>query len=190
MTTAGPRDPGTMANVNIPSGVDWSNPDNAKISNNVYAVATTTIPGFSSYLKASNFGFTIPAGATIKGIIVEIERNRLGGAGTILDKVVSIVKSDGSIGAENKKLGTAWNTTIDTYYSYGGETDLWSEAWETTDINDSDFGVVLQADHGASQIGQRDPSVDHIRITVYYTEGGGGGSSQEVTIPGLMWWGP
>lgn len=55
-----------------------SNPDNAKISDNVYAYAQPGIFGFgynlSHYLKATNFGFTIPVGATIVGIKIEVEK--------------------------------------------------------------------------------------------------------------------
>jgi hypothetical protein len=147
-TTAGPNSPGTMADDATVGTETWSNVDNAKVSDNVYALVTGLDPentsgapwdkyvrivksngnlgtenkaqedwshiekyvsyGGSSdlwsetwtsedinnvnfgvvvsawyiltshYLKATNFSFTIPTGATINGILVEIEKKRSG----------------------------------------------------------------------------------------------------------------
>lgn len=61
------------------------------------------------------------------------------------DVGVYIIKSDGTLGSENKAdTANNWPLT-DTYKSYGGSTDLWSESWAYTDINDTDFGVVISA---------------------------------------------
>jgi hypothetical protein len=181
------KSPGTMANSNDGGTYAWTNVDNAKASDDTYAVATAGAPGTTQRLQASNFGFEIPAGATIDGIKVEIERNRLSSSGAVTDDEVKLILADGSLGDTNKAIGTLWNTTTDTYYTYGGDDDLWGEDWEAEDINDSDFGVNLKVDCGIAQIGQRDPSVDHIRITVYYTEGappvvGGGGFDEMLYV--------
>jgi hypothetical protein len=68
----GPNSPGTMADDASVGTSAWSNPDNAKVSDNAYAKDTSNI--LSHYLKASNFSFSIPSGATVVGIKVEIER--------------------------------------------------------------------------------------------------------------------
>jgi len=166
MASEGANNPGTMADDAAVGDVAWINPDNAKTSNDVYAFCLTDIPGTSHYLKATNFGFSISG--TINGIVVTIERKRVGTAGIINDEEVKIVKSDGSIGTENNAKADIWTTTEETK-SYGSADDLWSESWTDADINDADFGVVLQTDHGILGMGQRDPGVDHITITVYYT---------------------
>ena len=77
-------------------------------------------------------------------------------------------KSDGSIGAENKGLTATQYPTSFAYQDYGANNDLWSESWEYTDINDVDFGVVLSTTLGFE--GQGYAYVDHMRITVYYSE--------------------
>ena len=124
-------------------------------------------PDITHYLKATNFGFSIPSGATINGIKVEIER-LAGGANYVYDEEVKIVKSDGNIGTENKAdTVTDWPWEADAYATYGGPEDLWSETWSPSDINDVDFGVVLSAEITEPTTFAR---VDHIRITVYYTE--------------------
>lgn len=120
----------------------------------------------SNYLKATNFGFSIPAGATINGIKVEIEQAVDTGAYSI-ESAVRIVKADGSIGSTNKST-SAVVPSSDAYVTYGGASDLWGESWSSSDINDADFGVVVSF-QGTDGI----TLVDHIRITVYYTTSSG-----------------
>ena len=163
--------PGTMANDSAVGYAAWSNPDNAKASDNSYAIATLT-GGYevSNYLKATNFGFNIPTGATIDGILVEIEKRIFGDGDVVSDNIVSIVKANGSVGSTNKAIAGNW-TLIEAYSSYGGATDKWSETLTEADINDSDFGVVLSVNGDEDDGGYNSTArVDHIRITVYYTE--------------------
>ena len=85
------------------------------------------------------------------------------------DFEVKIVKSDASIGTENKAIATNW-TTSEAFFSYGGASDLWSETWNDTDINDVDFGAVLSVKNEESFPDlSSTPFVDHIRITVNFT---------------------
>ena len=71
MASEGPNDPGTITNVAYGTQA-WANPSNAGSSNDSYA--TRTLSGVSDYLRATNFGFAIPSGATIDGILVEVEK--------------------------------------------------------------------------------------------------------------------
>ena len=135
--------------------------------------------------QGTNSRYTIPVVATIDGIEVKIEARKSQPTGGGQDDVVKIVKSDGSIGAEDKSTDTAY-TTSDAIRTYGGPSDLWSEAWSDTDINDIDFGVVL-AIIVSRGIGGQAVSVDHITITVYYTAL----PTPAVTKPSLSgkgWW--
>ena len=171
MVDTGAISPQTMADDSSTGDVAWSNPDNAKVSDNVYATCYDGSGDASTghYLKATNFGFSIPSGATINGILVEIEKKRTGGTyGAVKDNIVKLVKADGTLGATDKAdTATTWPTT-DTYTPYGSSSDLWVDSWDDTKINDIDFGVVLSAKSASSLDGWR-ASVDHIRITVYYT---------------------
>lgn len=165
MATQGPNSPGTAADDATVGTLAWSNPDNIKVSDNVYASASTsTVPFTTHYLKATNFGFSIPAGATINGILVEIERKMSGPSVSVIDSEIKIVKSDGSIGSTNKSTGATWQT-VESYSSFGGSSDLWGETWTSSDINSSNFGAVLSA-----TVNLRTANVDHIRITITYTE--------------------
>ena len=74
MPTEGPESPSAMTNDSASSGWSaWTNPDNAKTSNNTYAVFSADSAGRSYYLKATDFGFSIPDGSTIDGIKLEVE---------------------------------------------------------------------------------------------------------------------
>lgn len=179
MASAGPNAPGTMADDSAVGTLTWSNPDNAKTSNDLYAIATNSSTAYTHYLKATNFGFAIPAGSTINGITVSIER--WGRLNTpyyyVEDSVIKLVKA-GSISGDNKSLSAKWSQT-DTVATYGGVSDLWGNTLSAEDINNAAFGVVFQARILSSKDTVQ-AKVDFISITVTYTEGGGGASAVPV----------
>lgn len=177
MASAGPNAPGTVAGDSSNGGVlSWTNTANASASDNT-RVNTVFAGGFGTrlthYLKATNFGFSIPASSTITGVIVEIEKIDWNSAGAT-DSVIKLVKG-GVVSGDNKSAGASW-PYADAYSTYGGASDAWGLSMTDADVNASDFGVVLSADVAASK-GNRDVRIDHIRITVHYTAGGGGGSN-------------
>ena len=167
-TDTGALSPGTMANDNAIGSITWSNVNNAKVYDGSRTTADhQAAADISHYLKATNFGFAIPTGVTINGIIVEIRMDTgAPGANSCTQNVVKIVKADGNLGSENKSQETALPNAA-TYVTFGSPTDLWSETWTAENINDIDFGVVLSTDTVEDQSGNA--NVDHIKITVHYT---------------------
>ncbi len=170
----GATSPGTMADDDTIGTVPWdqygSDVNDAKISNNGYVFNYVVETGIdiSHYLKATNFGFSIPSDQQIDGILVEIEVHQDSlEFGYIKDSEVKIVKSNGVIGTENKANVEQWPLS-DTYFNYGANDDLWSESWEYDDINSANFGVVIAITGG--EVAEAPGYLDHIRITVYYTE--------------------
>lgn len=139
--SSGPNSPGTASDVATAGTVAWTNPQNAKVSDDTYVSAdlTGTASLTSHYLSLSNFGFSVPTGATINGISVEIDKK-----GQAVDALVKIIKKDGSLGTVNKGKEGTWPAS-ETTFTYGGASDLWSETWTPEDINDPDFGVTLVA---------------------------------------------
>lgn len=140
-------------------------------TNNITSMTTN----LSEYLKATDFGFNIPSGATIDGIVVEVEKKY--DTYTVQDAVVKIVKG-GSLTGTNKAIAGDWSST-ESYITYGSSTELWGTTWSYGDINSSNFGVALSCE--GTQVfppGAGVANVDHIRITVYYT--GGGSSNQGI----------
>ena len=169
MASQGPNSPGTGADDATVGDLTWSNPSNITTSDGSHANTTAGAAANTHYLKATNFGFSVPGGATIDGIVVEIERSYIEAVDTVAyDNEVKVVKSDGTIGTTNKAKVGNWPAS-DTYETYGGVSDLWGESWTAEDINDVDFGTVLSGYRAGCNL-----LVDHIRITVYYTESSSG----------------
>jgi hypothetical protein len=168
--TSGPNSPSTIVNNDDIGTIAWTNPGNAATSDNVRATASFTSGTnlISNYLVATGFGFSIPSGAVIDGITVEVEKSRTAGGGPdIFDNTVRIVKG-GIIGTSDRSSATAWPiVTSEAYTAYGGTSDLWGSSWTPSDINSSDFGFAISAKKTAT--GTRTANIDHIRITVTYT---------------------
>lgn len=152
----------------IAGNVAWTNPGNATTNNASYASAILLTTGSqtpSHYLKATNFGFAIPAAAVISGILVEWEKRVSLASATNIDNAVRIVKG-GTIGATDKSNAADWSTSTNIYRSYGGAADLWGETWTPADINSPNFGAALSAKNTSTT--SRTFFVDACRITVYY----------------------
>ena len=164
-TNTSATSPGTMADDATVGTLVWTNPNNAMASDDADAIVSSGFGGTSHYLKATNFGFSIPTGATIDGILVEIEQDDQNT--NVIENSIKIVKG-GTISGDEKSTGAAI-PNADAYVSYGSSSDLWGLSWTAEDINLSTFGVVfsivLQNAFGGTR-------VDHIRITVYYTTAG------------------
>jgi hypothetical protein len=171
MASQGPRFP--TAAVNVSTGTEtaepWVNPTNVgadDTSEATITAATYDSPDISQRLVTSGYGFTIPIGSTIDGIVVEIMRRNSAGAASdnrvqLQDETATLVGDD--------KADTAldWPTT-EALKTYGGTTDDWLPAgsWTPAQINDADFGLVLSVQADAANT---DIQVDFIRITVHYT---------------------
>ncbi len=170
--TAGPNNPGTNIEDSSVGTVSWSHLDNDQTSDDKYATSQGNMNDGEAtvYLKATNFGFSIPTGATINGISVNIER-KAGDTG-FFDNAIRIVKG-GTIGTTDKSSAGVWPDNDDTA-AYGGTSDLWGETWADTDINSADFGFAISAKK-VGGIKNEKPSIDWINITVTYTPPSGGG---------------
>ncbi len=148
----------------------WGTTANTATQNDIYNTLLLVAKSKTTfYFKAQNFNFSsIPAGSTIDGIVVEIDKFYNGPA-AVTDNSVRIIKPDGSLGATEKSTGASWgNADTDTYDSYGGAADLWGETWTVADIQDPDFGFAISANTGGTN-GNYNMYIDHIKITVYFT---------------------
>lgn len=182
MSSSGPNAPGAMATEANGTSVDWSTPDEAKTSNNTYAYCVQPFSSrVSYYLNATTFGFAVPAGSTIDGIVVEIERKaKYNSTYHYVDDGTVQLLVGGSRSGDNKAATAVKWPTSDAVVDYGSASDLWGLTPTVDEVNASDFGVSIAAVI-RSEIGKGHTNntayVDFISITVYYTEGGGGGVS-------------
>jgi hypothetical protein len=170
-TPEGPLNPGTVADLAGIGTIAWANPTRAETQDDQWATADLTSSNHQShYLYAHNFGFSsdIHDDALILGIIVEIDRHVATGA--VKDNLSpSLVNEDGVLIGTPKPTGVTWaSSDTDTYILYGAADDLWGSAELTgAMIKSAGFGVAISAIHTGGITQQA--RVDHIRMTVYYS---------------------
>ena len=145
---------------------DWTTPGNVGADDAAYASITAAsfdANDLSYLLRATNPSMGVPAGATINGILVEIERHYANG--TVADYDVCLTKDGTTRVGDDKSTGAAFPAT-DAITSFGGATDLWGTTWTVDEINATTFGVLYKMQATGANA---DGFVDFIRITVYYT---------------------
>jgi hypothetical protein len=157
MADTGALSPQTMADDATVGTMAWLGPSNSKTSNNSYSFV--------------DFFYDVPNPGDPAPIVVEVEKKyNPDTTGYVADNAIRIVKG-GTVGSTDKSSVSEWPLT-DTYISYGASDNLWGETWTAEDINLSTFGFALSCYATNSNAYSYSPtaSVDHIRITVYYTE--------------------
>ena len=177
MSTAGPKFPGTVASLaNAGSSENaeaWVSPGNVSANDGTEAsitAATFDSPDISQLLVCSNFGFTsadIPAGSTINGITVEIER-RDQAIGAASDNRVQLAKGTAFanlVGTNKADTATDWPTAV-AVATYGGAADLWGTTWTDAEVTATSFAVMLSVQADAANT---DIFVDFVRVTIDYT---------------------
>lgn len=160
MTSAGPLSAGAASQEDYSGGDTWVNVNNLLSEDGVFATNPMTPGGYSDWLKGDTFGFSIPASATIDGLVVVVKGKVSSGTNSWRVRMIK----GGSIGATSPFGGDPNITTTNTAHTCGHSTYLWGETWTPADINASNFGVAI-----AQAVGGNTPSVDFVSITVYYT---------------------
>lgn len=169
MTTAGPNYPTNSSSVSQSGDDVWANPSNANASDGANASSSCdgSLIGYTDILKTLGYGFSIPAGATIHGITVEI-RQKADTTPTELQGIVALYKAGVVAGSgDATPLLTATATTV----TLGGPSDLWGTTWTPAEINAADFGVYFHVSQNLSSGGDN-CYVDFIRVTIDYTPAG------------------
>ena len=145
---------------------DWSNPTYIETEANA-ATCAVPLSGYSDWLRAKNFGFAVPTGASIVGIKAEVNRSA-GIPDYIRDYSLRLVDAAGSPVGTDKASATYWPTTAATA-TYGGATDTWTASPTPAMVNDADFGIQLYV-RNINTIGAITAYVYWVKITVYYTD--------------------
>jgi hypothetical protein len=174
MASQGPRFPGTaasLANAGTSENANaWVSPGNVGADDATEAsitAATYDSPDIGEILVASNFTFTIPAGSTIDGITVEIDRRSIiasSGKDFRVQLATGTTFAD-LVGTNKAAPATIWPTTS-TVATYGGAADTWTAGLTAAQVNAVGFAVFLSAQ---ANIANADIGVDFIRVTINYT---------------------
>jgi len=148
-------------------GVAWTNPGNINSSDNSYATVNLSLSNTSSQgLKATNFNFSLPSYASVDGIVATFQR-KASIADTIRDTHVYLIKN-GSVSGNNKSQAAYWST-VEGDVSFGGPADLWGNSLTASDVNSSNFGVLIACAYYSAYAGTETAYVDSVQLTVYYT---------------------
>lgn len=166
MASVGPSGPSASSTDSSAGTFNWANASGITAEGGGSASVGLGNGQTSIYLVATGFGFSVPAGATINGVLVEWKRSadRSG----ISDAAVRLVKG-GAVGSTDRSAAGSWPTTL-AYQSYGGASDLWGTTLTPDDVNASAFGAAIRAQCAVST--GPTASVDYVRVTVYYSTGG------------------
>jgi subtilisin-like proprotein convertase family protein len=150
-------------------GTSWINTSRVSANDNSYTTTTDNLDNgdVSEGLIATNFGFAIPANATITGVQVTIGRFA-SNSNTIRDNNLQLVVGGATTGA-NRASATGW-TSSEIAAAYGSTSDLWGTALTPAQVNASNFGVSLAVECYSGN--NRSPFVDYIQITISYTTPG------------------
>ena len=148
--------------------IAWASPENACVSDDVYATASVKGSPLvkSDGLLVTGFHFAIPSGATINGIDVyaEVKVNVIG---TAADYEIKLMKDGSTLIGDNLAIGDSYSTS-DKIILHGDSSQLWGSNWTAEEINADGFGVSFSAKGTTSS--SRIVSVDAISMKVRYTE--------------------
>lgn len=159
MATTGAKIAGTGTSVARGSNTAWTNPGNITANDGTVASCNSGTTG-SAYLRASNFGFAIPAGSVINGITAVVDMaESSSGTETVSVQLVN----DAAALFGTAKTFVASGTTL-TLYTSGSGTDKWGTTTLTPAlVNDVDFGVYVW------YTTSHNTTVDYISINIDYT---------------------
>lgn len=158
---------------NVGTGGDGNglqtNPANAYANDGLFAVdtdsGTTTSTNCANAGKDSHifYGFdwsSVPAGATIKGLEIQLDAKADGGSGA--PKLCLQFSTDGGA-TWTTAQATPTLTTSEATYLLGGASDLWGRTWSAADLPNLRVRVVMVASNTA-----RDFSLDVLLLKVHY----------------------
>ncbi|MBI4801082.1 MAG: hypothetical protein HY796_01025 [Elusimicrobia bacterium] len=145
------------------SGTNWTTPANITDgSNDTWATYNTTT---QDWLKVTNFGFSIPDGATIKGVTVKREGHGHSAYDAAAREYQMALTKDGSTVTGTSKTALALPDATDNVVNVGGATDMWGATLSTTEVNSSNFGILIRDDDTTAT----ELAFDAMTVTITYS---------------------
>ncbi|WP_224248531.1 hypothetical protein [Hyalangium gracile] len=142
----------------------WLATDDVLLDDGLFALIQGMIDNeVSDDLRTTGYGFSIPEGARITGLRLDIKRESLSAVG-LVDGRVRLMVGDQPL-EEDRGRPEVW-AGLETV-PYGGVADGWGRTWTPAEVNAPGFGAALSTRY-ASQSGNDHPRVDHMAMTVFY----------------------
>jgi hypothetical protein len=163
-TSTGNTFPGSAQSTDRAASEQWGSATNILSDN---ATDATTSTGPSDYLHAYNFGFAIPTGATINGVLVRVEASEHSGGTEPL--LAQLQDASGALFGSSKSTSNEGSIsgTAKLVYTYGSTSDLWGATLTEAIVEDADFGVRVwfATSHSVN--------IDYITMAIEYTSAAG-----------------
>lgn len=142
----------------------WLNTSNAGADDSNYMTAEAEFADeLSDRALFTDFGFAIPGGSTIDGIVVKLSRKASSSSASTNDDEVKLIVG-GTVTGNDKAQAGAWGTT-EQVITYGSDSDTWGLTPTAAQINASTFGVSIAANILHTDLAY----INYVTITVYYT---------------------
>lgn len=178
MSSQGPLNPGTVVEASEGNANHPSNVSNVLVSDGSYctAVCGGGSDAFCNGIMLTNFGFSIPTGATVVGLVAEVKCHQDGTSsnGATIN-VIGTTKDASTTYRSYTGFGGAVLPTSDAYVTFGDSATLWGNpgfygSYTPAEVNSSNFGLRLLTVYNATHDGATYTLfIDHVRFTVYYT---------------------
>lgn len=146
----------------------WDSPSYAYSSNDQYAFANAVNYSHDYY----NFDFSIPAGS-IDGIVVSLEGHAYSALGA---DIYTELSWDGGSSYTSTGYYAHYTGTSDETDVLGGAADTWGRTWAVSEFSNANFRVRVRSQPS----GGTRPYLDHISVTVYYTEAAAGQATRSM----------
>jgi len=127
-------------------GTDWTNPMNARLSDNLLAYTATT----TNALVVKDFDFAPTNNSyRVLGISVVIEGRDTSATPAAREVKVGLTK-DGSTIAGSWKTDIRMKNSLflDTTITLGGSSDLWGTTWTLAELQSPNFGILVKSEAG------------------------------------------
>jgi hypothetical protein len=117
-------------------------------------------------LLLTDFGLSVPDGATVTGIQFDLQHNS--DQGETVDDAVQVLLNGVPMGTDHSAAGPWPSALTDT--TYGGRTDTWGVSWTPADVRSSGFGLSIAPKFTATKGNDR-AHIDSVHATVFYRAG-------------------
>lgn len=177
---------GTQLLTTEPAGTteQWNQPQNINADDGTTTApfnALTTSRTATRYLKAAEFGHSIPAGSTITGIELELD---LTTAGTNVQPYQ--IRLSGVTSGLSDDLSDNLNLPSNQTKTFGDSTETWGKSWTISELEADTFSAYISVT-GTTPTNFFTTNIDYVKTIIHYDDGsggGGGGSDFNIKIGG------
>ncbi len=126
--------------------------------------------GITEQLRLAGFGFTVPAGATVKGYRIDLNHkaSQYSGDFQVLTETVKLLKG-GTLHGSNAGNASHWPVSPGVL-QLGGDASKFDTSFAPADVNANDFGLSLSVNMVSPEGAFGDATLIDLSLTVFFEE--------------------